>query len=112
MARPANGVYACHYILPDGSVAYAAVNVGVRPTFYEQADAAVLEAHLLDFPTPSPDPVDTDTVTGWQAGNLYGTQARVQFLHFLRSERRFNGIDELKAQLDDDISATRALLQS
>ena len=112
MARPANGVYACHYILPDGSVAYAAVNVGVRPTFYEQADAAVLEAHLLDFPTPSPDPVDTDTVTGWQAGNLYSTQARVQFLHFLRSERRFNGIDELKAQLDDDISATRALLQS
>ena len=40
----------------------------------------------------------------------YGTRARVQFRHFLRSERRFNGIDELKAQLDDDIGTTRELL--
>ena len=93
MARPANGVYACTYVLPDGTSAPAAVNVGVRPTFYETADAAVLEAHLLDY-----------------SGDLYGTRARVQFRHFLRSERRFNGIDELKAQLDDDIAATRELL--
>jgi len=110
MARPANGVYACNYVLPDGSVTGAAINVGVRPTFYEQADAAVLEAHLLDFPDDSASPVDTDQVVGWEAGNLYGTQARVQFLHFLRSERRFNGIDELKSQLDDDIAVTRTLL--
>ena len=110
LARPANGVYGCTYVLPDGSIAGAAVNVGVRPTFYEQADAAVLEAHLLDFPTDSSEPVDTDAVSGWEAGNLYGTQARVQFRHFLRSERRFNGIVELKAQLDDDIAATRSLL--
>ncbi len=93
MARPANGVYACTYVLPDGSTAAAAVNVGVRPTFYENADAAVLEAHLLSY-----------------SGDLYGTRARVQFHNFLRSERRFNGIDELKAQLDDDIATTRELL--
>jgi len=93
MARPANGVYACTYVLPDGTEASAAVNVGVRPTFYETAEAAVLEAHLLDF-----------------SGDLYGTRARVQFRHFLRSERRFNGIDELKAQLDDDVATTRELL--
>lgn len=110
MARPANGVYACTYVLPDGSVADAAVNVGVRPTFYEQADAAVLEAHLLDFPVGSSVPVDTDAVTDWAAGNLYGTQACVRFHHFLRSERRFNGIEELKAQLDDDISRAASLL--
>jgi len=112
MARPANGVYACKYVLPDGSTALAAVNVGVRPTFYEQADAAVLEAHLLDFPTSTPELIDTDTVSGWEAGNLYGTEARVQFLHFLRSERRFNGIDELKTQLDDDIAVARERLTS
>lgn len=95
MARPANGVYACTYVLPDGSTQLAAVNVGVRPTFYENADAAVLEAHLLDF-----------------SGDLYGSEARVQFQHFLRSERRFNGIDELKAQLDTDIADARRLLTS
>lgn len=94
MARPANGVYACQYITLDGIARPAAVNVGVRPTFYESADAAVLEAHILDFD-----------------GDLYGQEARVQFLHFLRSERRFNGIDELKDQLDTDIAETRLIFR-
>lgn len=93
MARPANGVYACRYQRPDGSVHNAAVNVGVRPTFYESADAAVLEAHLLDFD-----------------GDLYDQQARVQFIQFLRSERRFNGIDELRDQLNLDVERTREVL--
>jgi len=93
LARPAHGVYACRYVRADGSEHVAAVNVGVRPTFYDNADGAVLEAHLLDFD-----------------GDLYGEVAKVQFLHFLRSERRFNGIDELKAQLDKDIAETRRLL--
>lgn len=98
LARPANGVYACRYIHPDGSVTPAATNVGVRPTFYDSADQAVLEAHLLDFPADG------------ESGDLYGQEARVELLHFLRSERRFNGIDELKAQLADDIAETRELL--
>ena len=95
MARPANGVYACWYLTPDDVRHPAAVNVGVRPTFYESADSAVLEAHLLDF--------DAD---------LYGQEARVQFHHFLRSERRFAGIDELRDQLDIDIVEARNLLMS
>ena len=93
MARPANGVYACRYITTDGVVRPAAVNVGVRPTFYESADAAVLEAHLLDFD-----------------GDLYDQIAQVQFVSFLRSERRFNGIDELQAQLKADIVDAREIL--
>lgn len=95
MARPANGVYACWYTTPAGDVYPAAVNVGVRPTFYESADAAVLEAHLLGF-----------------EGNLYDQVARVQFMQFLRSERRFNGIDELKKQLDLDIVEARNVLSN
>ncbi len=98
LARPANGVYACYYVRPDGTSHPAAVNVGVRPTFYDNADAAVLEAHLLDFPTEG------------QSGDLYGEYAKVQFLSFLRSERRFNGVDELKAQLSQDILGCRAAL--
>lgn len=93
MARPANGVYACRYTTPGGDIHRAAVNVGVRPTFYESAEAAVLEAHLLDFD-----------------GDLYDQVARVQFIQFLRSERRFNGIDELKTQLDIDIVDARNAL--
>lgn len=98
LARPANGVYACRYVHPDGTEHLAAANVGVRPTFYDNADSVVLEAHLLDFPKDG------------ESGDLYGAYAKVQFLHFLRSERRFNGIDELKAQLEQDIADTRGLL--
>jgi len=94
MARPANGVYAARYVMPDGTVHDAAVNIGVRPTFYERADAAVMEAHLLDF-----------------EGDLYGQVARVQFVKFLRGERRFDGIDELTTQLHSDIADTRDVLQ-
>lgn len=94
MARPSNGVYAAWYLTEEGSQHPAAVNVGVRPTFYERAESAVLEAHLLDFD-----------------GDLYGSLARVRFEHFLRSERRFNGIEELRSQLVTDIVDARALLE-
>jgi len=94
MARPANGVYAARYVTPDGVTHDAAVNIGVRPTFYEHADTAVMEAHLLDF--------DDD---------LYGQVARVQFVKFLRSERRFDGIEELKTQLHTDLQDARAALK-
>jgi riboflavin kinase/FMN adenylyltransferase len=42
--------------------------------------------------------------------NLYGEQARVRFTHFLRSERKFDGIEALKEQLDLDIAHARGLL--
>jgi riboflavin kinase/FMN adenylyltransferase len=90
---PADGVYAGWYERPSGSVHQCAINIGRRPTFYEHADHSLLEAHLLDF--------DDD---------LYGERAEVRFAHFLRSERKFDGIDALVAQLKHDIEHARALL--
>lgn len=90
---PADGVYAGWYLRPDGTRFGCAVNLGRRPTFYEHADHSLLEAHLLDFD-----------------GNLYGESARVQFVDFLRSERKFDGIEALVAQLRHDIAHTRQLL--
>jgi len=90
---PADGVYAGFYERPDGEVYGCAINLGRRPTFYEHADASLLEAHLLD--------VDVD---------LYGETARVRFQHFLRSERKFDGVDALITQLGLDVSSTRDLL--
>ncbi len=88
---PADGVYAGFYERPDGSSHPCAINLGRRPTFYEHADHSLLEAHLLDF---------TD--------DLYGESAHVRFTHFLRSERKFDGIDALVIQLKQDIEHTRA----
>ena len=90
MAMPADGVYACWYIHPDGSRNMAAVNLGRRPTFYEDAPVSLLEAHLLDF-----------------SGDLYGQSARVQFVARLRGEVRFDGVEGLVAQLASDVDATR-----
>ncbi len=93
MCLPADGVYAGFYERPNGDVRGCAINLGRRPTFYEHADASLLEAHLLD--------VDVD---------LYGESARVRFEHFLRSERKFDGVDALIAQLGHDVSSARDLL--
>lgn len=91
---PADGVYAARVVLPDGSRHDAAVNLGRRPTFHDRAEHSLLEAHLLDF-----------------AGDLYGRELRVSFAAFLRGERKFNGVDDLRAQLQHDIAHARAALQ-
>jgi riboflavin kinase / FMN adenylyltransferase len=93
MCHPADGVYAGWYVRPDGSIHACAINLGRRPTFYEHADHSLLEAHLLDF-----------------NDDLYGEPARVRFQAFLRSERKFDGIDALVAQLKHDIESTRRVL--
>jgi riboflavin kinase / FMN adenylyltransferase len=92
---PADGVYAGWYERPDGTVHPCAINLGRRPTFYEHADHSLLEAHLIDF--------DAD---------LYWERARIRFTNFLRSERKFAGIDALVAQLKLDIEHARQLLNS
>jgi riboflavin kinase/FMN adenylyltransferase len=93
VCMPADGVYAGWYERPDGGVHPCAINLGRRPTFYAHADHSLLEAHLLDFD-----------------GDLYGERAEVRFAHFLRSERKFEGIDALVTQLKHDIEHARALL--
>ncbi len=86
MAVPADAVYAAWYYRPDGSRHPAAVNIGKRPTFYQDAEYSLPEAHLIGF-----------------QGDLYGEEARVQFVSLLRSEQRFDGIESLKDQLTIDI---------
>jgi riboflavin kinase/FMN adenylyltransferase len=90
---PADGVYAGWYDRPDGVPHPCAINLGRRPTFYEHADSSLLEAHLLDFD-----------------GDLYGETASIRFAHFLRSERKFDGIDALVEQLKHDVEHARTLL--
>ncbi|MGB8861497.1 MAG: bifunctional riboflavin kinase/FAD synthetase [Ilumatobacteraceae bacterium] len=92
---PADGVYAGWYHRGDGGRHACAINLGRRPTFYEHAEHSLLEAHLLDF-----------------SGDLYGEAARVEFTHFLRSERKFDGIDALIGQLKNDIDHARKVLAS
>ena len=90
---PADGVYAGWYERPDGISYPCAINLGRRPTFYEHADSSLLEAHLIDFD-----------------GDLYHEPARIRFGHFLRSERKFDGVDALIDQLKLDVEHARGVL--
>jgi len=92
-AWPAKGVYAAWVTLADGRRLPAAVNIGMRPTFHQHAEEPLLEAHLIDFEE-----------------DLYGQNLRVEFIDFLRSERRFAGIDEIAEQLMKDVDNARSVL--
>ncbi|MFT5203075.1 MAG: riboflavin kinase/FMN adenylyltransferase [Candidatus Aldehydirespiratoraceae bacterium] len=94
MAWPADAVYAGWCLRADGARHMCAINIGRRPTFYEHTEQSLLEAHLIDF-----------------EGDLYGEQVDISFVEFLRSERKFEGIDQLVAQLKTDVNDARALLQ-
>jgi riboflavin kinase/FMN adenylyltransferase len=92
---PADGIYAGWYERPDGSIHAAAISIGRRPTFYPEGGPLMLEAYLLDFD-----------------GDLYGERARVQFVTRLRGEERFESADALVAQMNKDVEAARAALES
>jgi riboflavin kinase/FMN adenylyltransferase len=90
---PAEGIYAGWFVLPGGDAHAAAVSVGRRPTFHQDAAAPVLEAYLLDF-----------------EGDLYGEPTRVRFAARLREEQRFESAEALVAQMGADVEATRRAL--
>lgn len=86
-ALPAYGVYACW--LQDGDRSYpAVVNVGRHPTFPE--GSVTVEANVLDANL-----------------QLYGKKVRLQFLYFLRSEKKFASPEMLQAQIATDVQTCR-----
>ncbi len=93
MAWPADAVYAGWCRLDDGSLHPCAINIGRRPTFHEHSEQSLLEVHLINF-----------------SGDLYGQQLAVSFVAFLRSERKFQGVDELVEQLNTDVADAQSLL--
>lgn len=89
---PANGVYAG--VATVGDRRYGAVtNVGTRPTF--DGDGITVEVHLLDH-----------------TADLYGEHLDVTFLYRLRGERRFDGLEALRAQIAADAAEARDLVAS
>ena len=91
---PGRGVYAAR-VLVDGVRYRAAVNIGHNPTFRSKAvetTHVTVEAFLLGF-----------------SGDIYERPIRVDFLHKIRDERRFDTVEELVAQMRRDITATADL---
>ncbi|MFQ5535233.1 MAG: bifunctional riboflavin kinase/FAD synthetase [Sphingomonadales bacterium] len=95
--QPKLGVYAVRATVLDGPHAgcYEGVaNFGRRPTFAKFGDdRAVLEVHLFDF-----------------SGDIYGAHIKVDFVDFIRPERKFDGLDSLKDQIGKDCADAREIL--
>ncbi len=88
MPRP--GVYAGRAVTAGGTFD-AVVNFGSRPTF--DGAAQRFEAHLLDF-----------------EGDLYGTKLKLELVHRLRDEAKFESLTQLIHQITTDVDKARALL--
>jgi len=86
---PRHGVYGVEVTWADGLAVPGVMNVGRRPTVDGQRVTA--EVHLLDW-----------------AGDLYGQELTVALRHFLRPERKFDGLDALVAQIRLDCEAARS----
>ena len=69
-------------------------NVGRRPTFPD-ALGLLAEAHVID----------------WE-GDLYGRRVELSFARRLRAECKFDGVDELRTQIAQDVAEARRLLAS
>jgi riboflavin kinase/FMN adenylyltransferase len=89
---PRVGVYATR-TLWRGKHYPSVSNVGYNPTFKGDADDLPLkiETHLFDF-----------------EADMYGDEIQVDFLSFLRTEKKFAGVQELLAQMQLDFAAARA----
>lgn len=85
---PRFGVYATATLV-DGTWRPGVTNIGVRPTFETEVEPSI-ETYIFDFD-----------------GELYGDALRVRFLHRIRDERKFSGVDELRAQIERDTQRAR-----
>ena len=80
---PANGVYQVA-VETLGQSFTGMCNIGVRPTV-GTGNARTIETHILDF--------DED---------IYGLDITISFLRKVRDERRFDSLEDLRAQLEKD----------
>ena len=89
--KPKFGVYAAKVKIHD-HIFNGIVNVGTRPTFNQQD--IILEMHIFDF-----------------AQDLYGTSLSVQLLDFIRPEKKFNNVEQLQWQIEQDIQFARDIFK-
>ena len=85
---PPDGVYSARVRIGDKSFR-GILNLGLRPTVSHDAKR-VLEVHLFDFD-----------------GDLYGMDLEVEFLRYVRPEKKFASVDELRAQIARDIAEVK-----
>jgi riboflavin kinase/FMN adenylyltransferase len=91
---PLSGVFVVETTLANGEVLPGVANVGVRPTVCGDAKP-ILEVHLFD-----------------RNDDLYGQKIIVEFKQKIREEKRFDSVDILREQIQQDIQQARLFISS
>ena len=87
IAKP--GVYAVRVYLKSRKAFLRGIaNLGYRPTFNQKK--ILLEVNIFNF-----------------SGNLYNKKLRVSFVKFIRKEKKFKGIDQLRKQIKLDLKIAK-----
>ena len=87
LAKP--GVYAVKVLRKNNNKYLKGIaNLGYRPTFNQKK--ILLEVHLFNF-----------------SGNLYNKLLSVEFLKFIRKEKKFNNVNQLRAQIKKDLNIAK-----
>nr|WP_233403445.1 bifunctional riboflavin kinase/FAD synthetase [Bacillus halotolerans] len=82
---PPTGVYAVKAEI-NGEIYNGVCNIGYKPTFYEKRpEQPSIEVNLFDFDQ-----------------EVYGAAIKIEWYKRIRSERKFNGIQELTEQIEKD----------
>jgi riboflavin kinase/FMN adenylyltransferase len=89
---PRRGVYVTATLI-DEQWRRSVTNIGTRPTFDDGRGASV-ETHIMNW-----------------TGDLYDDVVRVRFLHRLRDEKKFASIDELKKQIESDVTRAQGFFE-
>jgi len=90
-AVPPQGVYAT-LVLVEGNSYPAVTNIGLCPTFGEK-NPCTIETHIIDY-----------------TRSIYGKEMELQFMKRLRDEKRFDNVEDLKKQIDEDVRHSREIL--
>ncbi|MBQ9530483.1 MAG: hypothetical protein IJR70_00275 [Eubacterium sp.] len=85
LVLPKFGVYESRAEI-DGKIYKAFTNIGIRPSF--KLEEPLSESHIFDFD-----------------GDLYNKTVRIELLRYLREEKKFSSINDLKEQLENDKSS-------
>tara|TARA_B100001540_G_scaffold315143_1_gene341678 strand:+ start:1129 stop:2064 length:936 start_codon:yes stop_codon:yes gene_type:complete len=87
------GVYAVNVLLKDNKKLFKGIaNIGYRPTFNQKK--ILLEVHIFNF-----------------SRNIYNKSLNIQFINFIRKERKFKNINQLKKQINLDLKVAKKVLK-
>jgi riboflavin kinase/FMN adenylyltransferase len=85
------GVY-CTQSTVRGKLYHSITNVGVNPTVSPGVDSVKVETNIFDF-----------------SEDIYGEEIKVEFVQFIRAEKKFNSLTELQNQIQTDVAQARSI---